>query len=290
MNLEQGPEYFPKIRLFRNRPNLVAKFLLSENKSSADPAITLYTFPSKLEIENREPINARLGSRLRLAEWWLQPWIRPRGRTFIDIGANVGTWCKTLAPFFDKVHAVEPNPDALVELEMKLPSKVTVHRVGAWNRKQSVSFTKSSRSARMTAHFKAAGTNADPSCVTVHLPCRTIDSLEIDDDVDFIKCDAAGAEVECLKGAKKTILRDRPWILVEVHSSENFARLVPLLLKWGYSFTIVRDPHCEPFSKHWHEHLWLSCQPRSADDVSTGSRQSSICDGIRGKRSPRNKR
>src|SRR5690606_22799611 len=97
---------------------------------------------------------------------------------------------------------------------------------------------------------------------TLVLPCRSVDGLDLT-DVDFIKCDTEGAEIECLLGAEQTIRRDRPWLLIESHSSGNFSQLTRLLAEWGYMFTVIRDPHYKPFSKLWYEHCWLSCQPYS---------------------------
>ena len=105
------------------------------------------------------------------------------------------------------------------------------------------------------------GINTGPKAGTVDLRCCAIDSLGISQAVDFLKCDTEGAEIECLLGAEQLILRDRPWLLVENHSSGNFISLVRILANWDYLFTIIRHPDYEPFSRIWFEHCWFSCQP-----------------------------
>ena len=63
----------------------------------------------------------------------LELWVPQGGRVFVDVGANVGTWTRWLAPRFQHVHAIEPNPDALPILRATLPHNATVHDIGAWH-------------------------------------------------------------------------------------------------------------------------------------------------------------
>ena len=77
-----------------------------------------------------------------MQEYWLKPWIPQGGRVFVDVGANVGTWTRWLAPRFQHVHAIEPNPDALPILRATLPDNVTVHDIGAWHRETILTFSR----------------------------------------------------------------------------------------------------------------------------------------------------
>jgi FkbM family methyltransferase len=196
-----------------------------------------------------------------MQEYWLELWVPQGGRVFVDVGANVGTWTRWLAPRFQHVHAIEPNPDALPILRANLPHNATVHDIGAWHCETVLTFTRFANSEHMSSFFKEEGINTGPKAGTVDLRCCAIDSLGISQTVDFLKCDAEGAEIECLLGAEQLILRDRPWLLVENHSSGNFISLVRILANWDYLFTIIRHPDYEPFSRLWFEHCWFSCQP-----------------------------
>ena len=64
-----------------------------------------------------------------------------------------------------------------------------------------------------------------------------------------------------LHGAEQLILRDRPWLMIEVHAIENCLALSHLLAEWGYLFTIIRHPAYETYSEWWYGHCWFSCQP-----------------------------
>jgi FkbM family methyltransferase len=214
----------------------------------------------KIWRKRTSPIRIGAG-RQGLHERWVAPYVPVKGRVFIDIGANVGLWTKCLANHFESVHAIEPNPDVIPSLRIGLPSNATVHEIAAWSAETAIEFSKFEQSVHLSCYYRTEGIHTGPSCGQITLAACAIDSLPIDGVVDFVKCDVEGAEIEVLQGASKLILRDRPWLLVEVHSAENFRRLTRLLDQWNYVFTIIRDPNYEPFSDLWQCHCWFSCQP-----------------------------
>jgi FkbM family methyltransferase len=198
-----------------------------------------------------------------MLEWWLEPWVPQRGRVFVDVGANAGTWTRWLATGFEQIHAIEPNPDALAQLRAGLPANITVHALAAWDREAMLNFSLFENSVHMSSYFESEGINTGPRIGSISLPARAIDDMGIAGPVDFLKCDTEGAELECLRGAGRLIRRDRPWLLVEVHSPQNFLAVARLLANWEYLFTIIRHPDYAPFSRFWFAHCWFSCQPLS---------------------------
>ena len=196
-----------------------------------------------------------------MLEWWLADWVPRRGRVFVDVGANVGTWTRWLARSFEHGHAIEPDPDALALLVADPPGNVDIHPVGAWRDAATVQFSRFADSAHTSAYFVDEGINTGPRTSRMDLPCVPIDDLQINGPVDFLKCDTEGAELEVLQGGAQMIARDRPWLMVEVHSVENSLRLTRLLTDWAYLFSVVRHPDYEPFTRLWYEHCWFSCQP-----------------------------
>ena len=196
-----------------------------------------------------------------MLEWWLEPWVPRSGRVFVDVGANVGTWTHWLAPHFDRGYAVEPDPDAVAALRAKVPANVTIHPVGAWSTETTLTFSRFAQTVHTSAYFGNEGINTGPRAELIELPCRPLDTLEIEGPVDFLKCDTEGAEIEVLRGAEQLILRDRPWLMIEVHAVENCLALTQMLADWGYLFTIIRHPDYETYSHYWYAHCWFSCQP-----------------------------
>jgi FkbM family methyltransferase len=195
-----------------------------------------------------------------LIEPWLEPWIPHGGRVFVDVGANVGAWTRWMADKFETIHAIEPNIDAIPELKKHLPKNVVVHEVGAWNVDDTLAFTEFEQSVHLSAYFKDEGIHTGPAKGLRTVRCLPIDSMGIAGPVDFIKCDTEGAEYESLLGAEATIMRDRPWLLIEIHSTDNFKRVTNLMESWNYLYTVIRDPLKEPFLPLWYAHCWLSCQ------------------------------
>jgi len=56
----------------------------------------------------------------------------------------------------------------------------------------------------------------------IEVEATSIDALELREKVTFIKMDIEGAELEALKGAKKTILRDKPRLAIAIyHTNED---------------------------------------------------------------------
>ena len=249
-----------EIRLIRHQATMIECVQANRLTPVAASDCCIRVIDSDFHIDGRA--SYVLPSNVSLDEWWLLPWIPKSGRIFIDIGANRGTWTKALAPHFEHVHAVEPNADVLRDLQRGLPENVTIHKMAAWSHATNITFSRFESSVHLSAYFQDEGINTGHRIGQIELPCLPVDDLDISGPVDFIKCDTEGAELQCLQGAERTIRTYRPWLLIEVHSAENFSALMKVLSDWGYLFTVIRDPHYEPFSELWYVHCWLSCQPK----------------------------
>ena len=77
---------------------------------------------------------------------------------------------------------------------------------------------------------------------------HNVDVISIDEfvenhglDVGLIKLDVEGAEYDTILGAKKTILKQKPLLIIAIyHSIRDFFEIKPLIESWdvGYKFTI----------------------------------------------------
>jgi FkbM family methyltransferase len=198
---------------------------------------------------------------LTVDEYDLLPWICREGDVALDVGANIGQWTAYLAEGFRVVHAIEPNPDAIPELLHQLPSNAIHHPIGAWSIPTRISFNRYPDSRHMSA-LSRDRQNVGQKTDAIDVECLPLDSLPIEGAVDFIKCDAEGAEVEILRGAAGLIHRHRPWLLVEVHTADNFLQVTKLLANWSYLVTTIRQHWFPQFSAMWYEHCWVSAQAR----------------------------
>ena len=66
-----------------------------------------------------------------------------------------------------------------------------------------------------------------------------LDNLKIKKKISFIKIDVEGHEMEVLRGAKNSIKRDRPIILIQ----DNDKKVINYLKSWGYEQAKIKMKH-----------------------------------------------
>jgi FkbM family methyltransferase len=135
----------------------------------------------------------------------------------IDVGANRGIFSFLLAGMFKRVVAFEPNPDLAAFAERMLPGNVEVRRIalGAATApgQLRIPVDKHGREAHLIATL--AKSISAPLARTVEVDVTTLDNVETE-SVRFIKIDVEGTEMDVIEGARATIARDRPILLVEL--------------------------------------------------------------------------
>jgi FkbM family methyltransferase len=127
----------------------------------------------------------------------------------VDGGANVGAWSRVMAQHFAAVHSFEPNPDAHACLarnvaDWNIGDVVTTHGQGISDRHEFVSI--GTREGARTVTGKIVGKG--------NIECVTIDSLNLP-ACSFLKLDVEGYEAQALTGARETIRKYQPWIMIE---------------------------------------------------------------------------
>ncbi|MFJ1846535.1 FkbM family methyltransferase [Streptomyces sp. NPDC088146] len=163
----------------------------------------------------------------------LRPLVRP-GAVCLDIGAEYGlyTWSlSALAGPSGKVHSVEPLHGPAQWLRTAAAAlgcdNVTVHRMALGERAHEGTMSLPRRRllpvhgrAYLTDGASGPGPNVEfATARPVTTPVRTVDGLCHHmglDRVDFIKADVEGAEAAVLSGARRTLLRHRPALLLEI--------------------------------------------------------------------------
>ena len=143
----------------------------------------------------------------------------------LDIGAWVGTWSMAMNKYCGRVVAFEPDPLHYECLVKNVTEDVETHQlaVGQENKMISLSNDDFTQSKRVVGE----GT----------IPMVTVDSLGID-DVDLIKIDVEGYEMEVLKGATET-LKNIQYLMIELNNNtkkygSSNAEIERYLLKIGF--------------------------------------------------------
>jgi FkbM family methyltransferase len=168
-----------------------------------------------------------------------------RGGIAYDIGANVGDYTKLLSPRFNHVHAFEPTPTTfqwLVHNTKHLLNVTPVNEAisdhsGVCNlythSRQSVENTISIKSVEGAEKYDDGKHNIYSTDIYEKVRCVTIDDYveETKDIPTFIKCDVEGAEDFIFDGAKKTLIENNVFIILELHGAYRSVNPIKL---WNF--------------------------------------------------------
>jgi len=143
----------------------------------------------------------------------------------IDIGANIGLWSKDLSEYFDNTVCFEPNKKCIKFLKKNINEKKSViynFALGSDNTQMNL-YTPSFSGGSSFINNTKIGLNEDGSNIYGEFSkntskqktiVKTLDSFNFQ-NVDFIKIDVQGFELEVLKGAYKTLRANSPIICIE---------------------------------------------------------------------------
>lgn len=148
-------------------------------------------------------------------------------RVAVDIGAHVGYWSQRLVLDFDAVVAFEAHSEHAQCLAVNVfNNRCTIHTVALSDHQG-------------TVNFSPAIANSGMSRVTdsgITIPCATLDSYGLT-NVDLIKIDVEGHELQVLRGAEQTILGSRPVLMIEILNATPFLirnNILKTLVDWNY--------------------------------------------------------
>jgi FkbM family methyltransferase len=175
---------------------------------------------------------------LETLQWVLHSGLVTDWRCAIDGGANVGDWTAVLADWFTSVVAFEPSPDTYAALDARFMENPYVE---VWPR----ALLDKYGTVAVRNHPKRTNNRSryvEPikggSVIST-----TIDLLNLD-SCGLIKLDLEGAEYLALQGARKTILKHRPVLIVEIDKyGERYgytAEQTTALIR-TYSYRMVYD-------------------------------------------------
>lgn len=125
----------------------------------------------------------------------------------VDVGANIGRWAKQMTEAFERVEVFEPYGPSMECLRKNLEGyNVGFHDFALMNVCGEVELCLQEQS-----HFLQKSNTGE----RVQVKCATLDSMGFE-RIDLLKIDADGHDAEVIDGARETIARARPIVVLEV--------------------------------------------------------------------------
>ena len=172
------------------------------------------------------------------------------GTDSIDVGVYRGVYSYEMSKYSEKVHSFEPNPIIFKYIDKNL--KKFIKNIHLYN------FALSNQNKTINLKIPIRNSNSNKEIfeeyyemgkATIHnennfenyenfeIQTKKIDELSFDNKISFIKIDVEGHELEVIEGAKNTIKRDKPVLLVEIekqYTKKEVAESINFINSLGY--------------------------------------------------------
>tara|TARA_B100001094_G_C17858327_1_gene636138 strand:- start:39 stop:695 length:657 start_codon:yes stop_codon:yes gene_type:complete len=160
-------------------------------------------------------------------------------RTAIDIGGNIGFWSRDFCKRFKDVIIFEPDASNIECLEANLQGhrNYTLHKLGLGSTAETKTFYKSKVASGGHSFFRDCIYDKEVDESTLQI--KTLDEYNLK-DVDLIKIDTQGSELDILLGGKQTLLNNDCVLNVEIEQKTELqkqtgVRIRELLQTLGYT-------------------------------------------------------
>lgn len=154
------------------------------------------------------------------SEMKLIPELVNHNRRAIDIGANIGIYSRYLSNIFEQVEAFEPLMEASKYLKNANLKNVTVYNIALSDYKGNVDFNipvKKGVERYGNSSIENSISNKFDEVKHINVRTEKLDNYKFE-NIDFIKIDVEGHEMQVLKGAQKTIQKNKPVIQIEIET------------------------------------------------------------------------
>jgi len=152
---------------------------------------------------------------------------------FVDVGAHIGNHSVFLGKILGLCGiALEPNPASFKKLCFNLSENGLDNQVGAL--KLAAGELSGRGNVKPPSKLNNSGMTRIVSSEDGPVVIQSLDSLQLG-RLDLLKLDVEGSEVRCIKGARSTLLRHKPLLVIEASNTSNFLDIRALLAPIGYN-------------------------------------------------------
>lgn len=164
---------------------------------------------------------------------WAMPYVK-QFRTYIDIGAHDGDTCIDLVNTFQRVYAFEPNPESI----KAIPDTIKKFPFALGNKKEELVLTIPDNGYNNNKHGSIVRHQSGIRQYSVSV--KTLDGFEFK-EVDLIKIDVEGMELQVLEGSMQTLMKWRPVVLFENKRSRYNKKLVVFFNEINYNIKVYKS-------------------------------------------------
>ena len=182
----------------------------------------------------------------------------------LDIGVYRGVYSYKLSKFFKHVHSFEPNPLLFPYLDKNLKKiirNINLYNLALSNKSGETILKLPLRSGSIFRdnieelyQLGAASIHPDNEfneSKKVKVKMERLDNIHIK-NIGFIKIDVEGHELEVINGAKETIIKDKPVLLVDIekrHSKRSVEETINFINNLGYECFFTNEKNLIPIGK-----------------------------------------
>ncbi len=174
---------------------------------------------------------------------------------FMDVGSNVGAYLYILENHLspENIFAFEPNSQLFRRLKRLFP-KVQLFSVALSDVSTVAEFkipiiNGEKVHTRGTLQTSIKEKNEEKTIVQ-RAEVKPLDDLDLNlKNLDFIKIDVEGNEMQTLRGARKTVEKYKPILMVEMeqrHHRDNLWTFITEIANWGYSVNYLDRQTLKP--------------------------------------------
>ncbi len=218
---------------------------------SFEEQLKKWLVPASLYIRYKTWKELRRGEK----EIAMLPFLVRQNSIALDIGANKGVWSFQLSKLCPKVHAFEPNPKMYAVLAHCAPDNVETHPVALSNETgtSKMYIPKRSNGSYSNQGASLSTVIAEKDHQEINVETRKLDDYEFE-NIGFIKIDVEGFEMSVLEGAKETLARCHPILIIEMeelHTKRTLNDLVNEVESYGYEGFFLDGDVLTKFTPHY---------------------------------------